>query len=80
MQKASVELATWSISLIELIMVLAAMGLIFRKAATAQDPSGFSSLEKFFSRVAHRKALAIAIPGLFVLIVRAALIPPHWNS
>jgi len=88
MQKASVELATWSISLIELIMVLAAMVLIFRKAAraTVPTPSGFSSLEKFFSRIARRKALAIAIPGLFVLIVRTALIPaigipqPHWND
>src|SRR5437879_3692781 len=84
------RLASSLIQIIETVLIIAAAAMIFlarRKAATpSRQSSGFESLQRAFGRLARRKILSVVLVGLFVLTVRAALIPvlgipePHWND
>jgi len=77
------------IQIIELIMVLAALTMIFVRAGRrriAASPKGLAAVEKLLRALARRRALAVLTVGLFVLSVRAILIPvlgvpsPRWND
>jgi len=73
--------------IIELILVLSALGLILlrsgKESATIQS---FKSIERWFSTLARRQTLSVVAVGLLVLVSRAALIPilgipePAWHD
>jgi len=77
-------LANWLVTLTELLVVIAAVSMIFSRPSTAPQTTGFNTLERFFRRLASKRALSIAAVGMLALTVRAALIPllgipePHW--
>jgi hypothetical protein len=76
------------IQIIELSMVAAAAVIILVKQSRPSPPnrSTLDSLERTFGRLARRKVLSVVTVGLFVLGLRAALIPvlgipaPRWND
>jgi hypothetical protein len=77
------------IQIIELSMVVAAGALIFIKQLRPippRRPSMLGSLERALGRLARHKVLSVVSVGLFVLSLRAALIPvlgipaPRWND
>ena len=81
------RLAPSLLLIIELVLVLAAGTLILLHSG--KQPAkfrSFHSLEHFFSKLARRKLLSVAMVGLFVLGLRAALIPllgvpePRWHD
>src|SRR5205807_10520578 len=49
--------------------------MIFSRPSTAPQTTGFNTLERFFRRLASKRALSIAAVGMLALTVRAALIP-----
>lgn len=81
------RLAPAFLDIIELILVLAALALIFfRSSKDAGESRSFRSVERWFSRLARRRALSVAVVGLLVLVSRVALIPvlgipePDWHD
>jgi hypothetical protein len=78
------RLAPSLLEIIELVLVLASLGLIL--VGPRKKPAKFWSLERWFFKLARRKSLSVAIVGLFVLTSRAALIPllgipePRWHD
>jgi hypothetical protein len=84
------RLASSLIQIIEIVLITAAVAMIFltrgKASSISQPPSGFASLQVSFGRLARRKALSVLLVGLSVLSIRAALIPvlgipePHWND
>src|ERR1700730_7581453 len=78
------RLAPSLLEIIELVLVLATLGLILVRPR--KEPARFCSLERWFFKLARRKALSLAIVGLLVLTSRAALIPllgipePRWHD
>ena len=71
------RLAPWLLELTELIMLLAACGLIFRNArkGRATNSSGFQTLQNKFAVLARHQTLAVIAPGVLVLVLRVALVP-----
>jgi hypothetical protein len=71
------RLAPWLLDIIELILVLSACGLILWKTRNGlpQNSQGFQRIQCRFARLAQHKTLAIIAPGIFVLLLRFALIP-----
>src|SRR5713101_3815442 len=84
------RLAPSLIQIIELMLLIGAGAMIFfaqlKAGPSPQKFSGFQSLERTFGRLARRKLLPVAMVGLLVLTLRAALIPilgipePRWND
>ncbi|MGH9537582.1 MAG: hypothetical protein ACRD3H_06650 [Terriglobales bacterium] len=81
------RLAPSLLDIIELLLVLAALGLILlRSAKPPSTSSSFRSLQRRFSQLARRKTLSVITVGLLVLATRAALIPvlgipePAWHD
>src|SRR5882672_2280786 len=78
------HLAPWLLSLSEAIMVLAAVVLSLRNRSGHSDT--FDGVELFFSRLAHRRGLAVLFVGGLVVVLRTLLIPllgipqPNWND
>jgi hypothetical protein len=78
------RLAPSLLEIIELVLVLATLGLILVRPR--KEPARFCSLERWFFKLARRKSLSLAIVGLLVLTSRAALIPllgipePRWHD
>jgi hypothetical protein len=78
------RLAPSLLEIIELALVLAALGLILVRSR--KEPTSFSSLERWFAKLARRKSLSVATVGVLVLTSRAALIPllgipePRWHD
>jgi hypothetical protein len=81
------RLAPWLFLIIELILVLGALGLILIGSGKESSTSrSFQSIERWFRTLARRKTASLVAVGLFVLISRAALIPllglpePRWHD
>jgi hypothetical protein len=82
------RLAHFLLYLIECLLIVALSAMIWIKARRANSarPSRFSALERRLSRLARKRTLAVTAVGLFVLTVRAALIPvigiplPQWDD
>ena len=78
------RLAPSLVALIELAFLLATVTLIF--AGRTQNQAGLQRIEVAFARLARRKTLSVIFVVLFVLILRAALIPilgipsPRWED
>jgi hypothetical protein len=72
-------MAAFSIPILELLVVLAVLGIVFVGQRTLERASrgavGFRFLEHTFGEVARRKSLSVVLIGLSVLILRGALIP-----
>lgn len=60
---------------IELELVLAITVMIFGRRQASPEPSGFRTVRQWFAKLARRKTLSVAIVGLLVLCLRAALVP-----
>ena len=89
MQNLYLRLAPFFVALIELLLLVAAVGLILfssRKDSRRPQLAAFLSLERAFVRLARRKRLSALLVGLSVIAVRVALIPilgvpqPRWND
>ena len=64
------------VQIIELVLVLAALGLILFRSRTFPKPAqSFQVVERWFSQLARRKSLSVLVVGLLVLVSRVALIP-----
>jgi len=84
------RLAPSLIQIIELILVIAALAIIFfgsRSAGGARRRlAGFEHVEGRFRRLARRKILSLVVVGLLVGALRVSLIPvlgipaPRWND
>lgn len=81
------RLAPSLLDIIELILVLATLGLILLRSPTEpKNFRSFQSLEGWFSKLARRKSLSVLSVGLLVLTTRAVLIPvlgvpgPTWHD
>jgi hypothetical protein len=72
-------MAAFSIPILELLVVLAVVGIVFVGQRTLERAGrgtvGFRFLERKFGEVARRKSLSVVLVGLSVLILRGALIP-----
>ena len=72
-------MAAFSIPILELLVVLAVLGIVFVGQRTLERASreaiGFRFLEQKFAEIARRKGLSVVLIGLSVLILRGALIP-----
>jgi hypothetical protein len=73
--------------IIELVLVLSALGLILlRSGKESAKTQSFKSIERWFSRLARRQTLSVVAVGLLVLVSRAALTPilgipePAWHD
>ena len=79
------RIADWLIPLIELLLVLGSLFLIFTSRNT-RPAAGLAKIERFFSRLARRKQVAVFSCGMLVLTARVALIPllglpePTWHD
>jgi hypothetical protein len=81
------RLAPALLDIIELVLVLAALGLILFSFRTEPAKSAwFESVEQWFSRLARKKSVSVLVVGLLVLASRTALIPllgipePSWHD
>jgi hypothetical protein len=77
MHNLYLRLAPWSVTLLELLLLTATVGLILissRNSARFQTP-GFVSMERAFARLARRQGLSVVLVGFSVIAVRVALIP-----
>jgi hypothetical protein len=78
MHEVFLSMAALLIPIIEFIIVAAAGTMILvrqMKSGPPQQPSTLDSLERTFGRLARHKVLSVVSVGLFVLALRAALIP-----
>ena len=79
------RLAPAFLEILELILVLSALGLILFRNKPEKN-SSFHAVERWFSRLARRKSLSVLVVGLLVLISRISLIPvlgvpePSWHD
>jgi hypothetical protein len=83
------RLAPWFVTLLELLLLTAAVGmvLISSRGGSAQPKTlAFLSIERAFARVARRRRVSVILAGLSVIVIRAALIPilgmpqPRFND
>jgi hypothetical protein len=78
MHNVYLRLAPFSLALIELLLLLAAIALILfssRNASGHGQPTAFLSIQHAFVRLARRRRLAVVLVGFSVIAVRVALIP-----
>jgi hypothetical protein len=85
-----IRLAPSLTEIIELILVIGALGMILfaqrKRDRFAQKISGFSRSEHALGHLARKKTLSVVVVGLLVLTLRASLIPilgvpqPRWND
>ncbi|MFZ0319258.1 MAG: hypothetical protein WAL56_09040, partial [Candidatus Sulfotelmatobacter sp.] len=78
MQNLYSRLAPYLLTLIEGVLVIAAIALVFfssRIPAERNQPVLFLRLERAFARLARRKRLSVLLVGLVVIVVRVGLIP-----
>jgi len=88
-QQLYVALAPWLLSIIEGVLVLAALALTFfsqRWDPTTHKTPPFFPMRSAFSRLARKKTLSVALVGLGTLALRVAIIPiwgvpqPAWHD
>jgi hypothetical protein len=77
-------LANWLLTIIELLLVVAAVSMIFLRRSTETRAQGFGSIAIFFRRLATKRARSVAVVGLLPIVLRVALVPllgvpqPRW--
>jgi hypothetical protein len=77
-------LANWLITLTELLLVIAAVSMIFLRRSSTPQATGFTSIERFFHGLSSRRTLSVVVVGLLPITIRVALIPllgvpePRW--
>jgi hypothetical protein len=64
-----------SLWLLESVAVAVVVAMTFLRRQPSPTPSIFLVIERWFAKLARRKMLSVAIVGLLVLCLRAALIP-----
>jgi hypothetical protein len=80
------SVATWSVTLIELVLVITSGAIVFLRRFTASHCTGFDQVEQFLRRLAARKTVSIAAVAFLTLTIRLALIPllgipqPRWHD
>ena len=80
------SLSSWLLSIVELLLVVAAVAMIFLRRPSPPRTTGFDFLERFFHRLAANRTISIITVGLLPLSIRLALIPllgvpqPRWND
>src|SRR6202041_3394008 len=76
MQKLFLLLAPSLLTLIEGVLLVAAVALILFSSKKSRDqPAAFLGIERWFARLAHRRRLAVLVIGFSVIAIRVALIP-----
>jgi hypothetical protein len=89
MHNLYIRLAPWLLTIVELLLLSASVGLIFfssRANSIHATDSGFDRLQRAFARLARRKHLSVIVVGLSVIVIRSALIPilgvpqPRYND
>jgi hypothetical protein len=77
MQNLYLALAPHLLLWIELLLIASAGTLVLAgsRRDRENEPKGFRRIEVAFTRIAKRKRLAMALPGLSVIAIRVALIP-----
>jgi hypothetical protein len=75
MPRVYLWLAIWAVTLVELILVLAVFALVFLRSESKPMSPAFRSAERWFRKLARRKALSVLAVGLATLFLRSALIP-----
>src|ERR1700723_635273 len=76
MQKLFLLLAPSLLTLIEGVLLVAAVALILFSSKKSRDqPAAFLAIERWFARLAHRRRLAVLVIGFSVIAIRVALIP-----
>ncbi|MGA8201972.1 MAG: hypothetical protein WB814_18025, partial [Candidatus Sulfotelmatobacter sp.] len=78
MQNLYSRLAPYLLTLIELLLFVAAGALILfssRSHSSKDQPAAFGMIERAFARVARRRRLSVLVVGLGVIAIRVALIP-----
>ncbi|HVR23859.1 MAG TPA: hypothetical protein VMU26_11095 [Candidatus Polarisedimenticolia bacterium] len=76
MQKLFVLLAPSLLTLIESVLLVAAVALILFSSKRSRDqPARFLAIERWFARLARRRRLAVLLVGFSVIAIRVALIP-----
>ncbi|MGH9501048.1 MAG: hypothetical protein ACRD3L_18055, partial [Terriglobales bacterium] len=77
-------LAIWAIPLVELALVLAVFALVFLRPRPKLPSPVLQIAERWFCKLARRKALSVVAVGVATLLLRTALIPvlgipqPAW--
>ena len=77
-------LASWILTLIELVLVMAAVAMIFLRRSRPARDRGFDKIESAFGHLAAKRGLSVLAVGLLTLVIRVALIPllgipePRW--
>jgi hypothetical protein len=75
MPRVYFSLATWAVTLVELVLVLAVFALVFLRSESRPPSPAFQSAEGWFHKLARRRTLSVLAVGLATLFLRAALIP-----
>ena len=68
-------LAIWALDIIEFVLLVAVIAMSARRPNAGTTPSTLRALEQWFGRLARKKNLSVAVVGLLVVFLRAALIP-----
>ena len=68
-------LAVWLVTLIELVLVIAAIAMILLRSPVAPQPRALQALVRYFKRLAANRILSIIVVGSAVLVIRLALVP-----
>jgi len=89
MHNLYLRLAPWFVTLLELLLLTAAGGLILissRSSSGRLETPAFLSVQRAFVRLARRRRLSVVLAGCSVIAIRAALIPilgvpqPRFND
>lgn len=79
-------LSSWVLSTIELLLIVSVLAMIFLRRSRSPQTAGFNFLERFFHRLAAKRALSVIAVGVVALTIRLALIPllgipqPRWHD
>ncbi len=69
------RLAPYLLTIIEFLLVLAAVAMAFRQSKDESRFSSFHAIEQFFLKLARRRGLSVIVVGVLCLSIRAALLP-----
>jgi hypothetical protein len=77
-------LASWLLTLIELVLVIATVAMIFLRRSRPIRDQGFAKIESALRQLAAKSRLSVLVVGLLPLVIRVGLIPllgiaePRW--
>ena len=77
-------LASWLLTLIELLLVIATVAMIFLRRSRPIRDQGFAKIESALRQLATKSRLSVLVVGLLPLVIRVGLIPllgiaePRW--